>query len=146
MQKLLGGCDCGNISFAMELSIDPASINPRACDCDFCMKHNATYISDANGKLKITIKDKCNLSEYHQGSGIATFLICKNCGVLIGGCFETSSQRYAAINSKAVDRTIHFASDRVSSPKLLSDEEKKERWINLWFSGVEIEYIETGSA
>ncbi|MDF1530311.1 MAG: aldehyde-activating protein, partial [Sedimenticola sp.] len=95
---------------------------------------------DANGKLKVRIKDKANLSEYHQGSGIASFLVCKQCGVLIGGYYESNNQIYAAINSRSVNRDVHFGLDMVSSPKVLTDDEKTQRWRELWFSHVEIEY------
>lgn len=140
MNELTGGCDCGNILFEMESALDFRLVNPRACDCDFCVKHGATYISDANGKLKVRIKDKANLSEYHQGSGIASFLVCKQCGVLIGGYYESNNQIYAAINSRSVNRDVHFGLDMVSSPKVLTDDEKTQRWRELWFSHVEIEY------
>jgi hypothetical protein len=140
MNELAGGCDCGNVTFTIVSALDTRSINPRACDCDFCVKHGAAYISDANGQLKVHVKDKANLSEYHQGSGIATFLVCKQCGVLIGGCYESDNQRYAAINSRSVSREVHFGLDVLSSPKVLTDDEKTQRWRDLWFSHVEIEY------
>jgi len=34
-----GSCHCGNISFHLDWSPDPAEIRARACDCTFCVKH-----------------------------------------------------------------------------------------------------------
>ena len=140
MYKLVGGCHCSNITFSMEVTQDPASFSPRACDCDFCVKHGAAYVSDKSGKLMITVKEEANLSTYHQGSGIANFLICKKCGVMLGAYYERDGQLYAAINSKTVDRSIAFAQEVVVSPKTLSDGEKTQRWQDIWFSDVEINH------
>lgn len=140
MYKVTGGCDCGNLSYTMTLTIDPASINPRACNCDFCVKHGAAYFSDPEGKLRIKVRDKSKLSEYRQGSGIATFILCRDCGVVLGGCYQQNNQRYAAINRRTVNRDIPFSSDVITSPKSLPDEEKIQRWINLWFSNVEMDF------
>ncbi|MCW8944485.1 MAG: aldehyde-activating protein [Sedimenticola sp.] len=143
MHKFTGGCDCGNLSYEMALTVDPASINPRACDCDFCVKHGAAYFSDAEGSLRINVKHKTGLSEYRQGSGMAKFLICKQCGVLLGGCYEVGNQRYAAINSRTVDRPARFGKDVVASPKVLPDDEKTQRWRKLWFSNVDVSFDKT---
>ena len=141
MYKSVGGCHCGNITFEMEVTQDPSSYNPRRCDCDFCSKHGAAYISDNNGKLMVSVKNQTNLSKYRQGSGIAEFLSCKECGVLIGACYEKEGQLYAAINSKAVDRNTNFGQEIVVSPKELSDNVKTQRWRDIWFADVSIKYV-----
>ena len=43
---LAGGCHCGKLKVEFETGIDPADFSPRACDCSFCTKHGAAYISD----------------------------------------------------------------------------------------------------
>lgn len=139
--KSIGGCHCGNIKFEMEIALEPSSYNPRACDCEFCSKHGAMYISDKNGKLIISVKNETNLSKYQQGSGIADFLICKKCGVLVGVCYEKQDELYAAINSKAVDRSTNFGQEIVVSPKELNDHEKTQRWRDIWFSEVKIKHV-----
>jgi hypothetical protein len=50
-----GGCHCRNIILRIELPNSPGSYNPRACDCDFCGKHAASYVSDAHGSLLVEI-------------------------------------------------------------------------------------------
>lgn len=79
---LEGGCHCGNLRINAELSRAPAGINPRACDCGFCRKHGAAYISDARGKLAIHVLSSDHTLHYRQGSGTVDFLLCRRCGVL----------------------------------------------------------------
>jgi len=141
-QYFKGGCHCDNIVFEMELTGKPDSINPRACDCDFCSKHGAAYISDNKGKLVIWINKESHLSRYHQGSGIVDFLVCKICGVLVGACYEVQGNIYAAINSKSVERYAEFAQEIVVSPENMSDDEKTKRWKNIWFSNVNIKSVD----
>lgn len=55
----------------MELPHASCAYHPRACDCDFCRKHGAAYISDPQGAVRIQVKDAQQLGRYRQGSGIA---------------------------------------------------------------------------
>lgn len=141
--KHIGGCHCGNISYEMQIPNEPASYNPRACDCDFCTKHGASYISDTNGTLSIFIKNKEDLIKYKQGSGLADFLLCKNCGVLVGVCYETNGHIYGSVNSKTVKCEAEFGEDLVVSPKHLNDNKRIKRWQSIWFDNVLIEYEST---
>lgn len=121
----------------MVLTGRSASYSPRACDCAFCRAHAASYVSDSQGKLEIRVKDAANLSKYRQGSGIAECLICKICGVLVGVSYNDDGRLYATINSKAVKNGA-FGAETAVSPKTLGDQEKVERWKDLWFSDVTI--------
>ncbi len=136
--RYTGGCDCGNISVNMELTVDPASYQPRACDCSFCRKHGAAYVTDANGKVAFSVKHKSELGKHRNGSELADFLICKRCGVLIGGLYQDGPERYATINVNALDDNEGFAQPVPVSPKTLSPEQKTSRWRELWFSDVTI--------
>ena len=138
-RRYTGGCDCGNISVVMQLTIDPASYQPRACDCSFCRKHGAAYVTDANGKVAISVSDQTELRKHRIGSGLADFLICKRCGVLVGGLYQDGPRRYATININSIDGSKDFAQPAVISPKTLSADQKKSRWRELWFSDVTID-------
>ena len=137
MHSLSGGCHCGNLSIDLELSSDPGTYRPRVCDCDFCRRHGAAYLSDAEGSLRIRMKDEQVLSTYRQGSGQAEFLLCKRCGVMIGVLYRNAGRVYAAVNTNAIDASVVFGSEQGVSPKTLSAEEKAGRWRELWFSRVE---------
>jgi hypothetical protein len=138
MHQASGGCHCGNILMDIEFSREPGTYNPRACDCDFCRKHAASYVSDPQGSLVIRIKDERECGRYRQGSGQADCLLCRNCGVLVGVCYRSEGRLYAAVNAKAVDVRTSFGAEQSVSPKQLSDRGKVDRWVDIWFSNVEV--------
>ena len=138
MNQLNGGCHCGNIRVLLELTDDPISYHPRACDCGFCFKHGASYLSDPDGSLIIAVKDEQHLGKYYQGSGNADILYCKNCGVLVGVTYKSDEQLFAAINSKVVDTGTLFGETIAVSPEILSSSDKIERWKSIWFANVSV--------
>jgi hypothetical protein len=133
-----GGCHCGNIVVDFELTRALDTYNPRACDCDFCRKHGAAYLSDAMGSLLIRIKDARASAKYRQGSKQAEFLLCSNCGVLVGILHQGDDRLYGTLNVKALDDAAHFGAEQQVSPKKLSGTDKVKRWQDIWFSKVEV--------
>jgi len=140
MHKLNASCHCRNVQVRFELRLEPQTYNPRACDCDFCVKHGAAYVSDPHGSLFIQVKDQQLLRKYRQGSGTAEFLICGNCGVLVAITYQSDGKIFGAVNAGTVDGTASFGERKVVSPKALSAGEKTERWETLWFPSVSIAY------
>lgn len=141
MFPVKGSCYCANIVVDLNLSNPPESYNPRACDCYFCRKHGASYLSDPAGTLCISVKDMQALGNYRQGGdGIASFLHCLTCGVLIGVMYqnEADGKTFGAINSLIIDESTHFGAPVSASPKKLSNDEKIKRWKEVWFSNVTI--------
>ena len=139
MSTVHGGCDCGNLSVEMELSEPSDSYRPRACDCRFCRKHAAAYVSDPKGSLRINVRKTEQLGRYRQGSGTAECLLCARCGVLIGVSYEEGELRYAAVNVQAIGGGTTFGSPTAVSPKALAVDERVRRWKQLWFSNVRLE-------
>ena len=138
MHKASGGCHCGNIRVDLELTRAPNTYTPRACDCDFCRKHGAAYVSDADGSVLISTKDPGNSGKYRQGSGQAEFLLCRSCGVLVGVLHRVEHRLYAAINVNAADVRADFGTQQPASPKSLSANEKARRWQEIWFANVKL--------
>jgi hypothetical protein len=139
MAMISGGCHCGNIRIDLELAHAPEIYHPRACDCDFCVKHNAAYVSDPQGSLVIHIQDDLMIGKYRQGSGQAEFLCCSNCGVLVGVMYRNGGQYHAAVNARAVQGGKPFGPEQSVSPKKHSAEDKVQRWLEIWFPSVSIE-------
>ena len=137
--KLNGGCHCGNIQVELELTRESATYNPRVCDCNFCRKHGAAYISDPQGSVRIQVKDSHQLGKYLQSSGIADCIVCRNCGVLVGIVYQSNGRLYGATNSKVIDGNPAFGADVPVSPKTLPDGEKIKRWKDIWFADVSID-------
>ena len=142
MTQLYGGCHCGNIKLEITLSDTLESYHPRACDCDFCRSHGAAYISDRNGAVKMTVAREFDLRRHRQGSGIADFLICNNCGVLVAVSYQEEAALYMSINSRAVSAPDKFGDAEATSPKQLSDAERVQRWKELWFSDTAINILQ----
>lgn len=139
MYGLSGGCHCGRVRVELELSRSPDTYHPRACDCDFCRKHAAAWVSDREGRVRIRGENKSQAVVYRQGSGQAELLLCGNCGVLVAALFRRGGRLYAAVNARAVDGDAGFGCEQPVSPKTLSDGQKAERWQDIWFSDVHID-------
>jgi hypothetical protein len=140
MQIVEGGCRCGNISYVAEFSQELRVYTPRACDCEFCRSHGAAYVSDKAGALTLKIKNKEEFDKYRQGSRIADFLICRNCGVMVGVCYEDGGRVYGSINIRSCGECDLFGDSKEMALAELSDEDRVKRWKENWFSPVEIEY------
>lgn len=133
MNSITGGCHCGNVRVVLGLTKAPSAYQPRACDCSFCTRHAAAYISDAAGSLSLEIKDRQQLKTYRQGSNTADFLFCRNCGVLIGVTYREGTETYAAVNARIIDHGVTLGQEVTGSPQKLSPDEKVARWKQLWF-------------
>ena len=138
MYKLTGACHCGNIHLQLELSQPLADYSPRACDCDFCRKHGAAYLSDPHGSLQITVSDADGLGKYRHGSQLADFVFCTRCGVLVGVLYQDGSRLYGTMNCAALHQAEALGTPVSVSPRLLVSGEKTARWSALWFPDVHI--------
>jgi len=139
METVSGGCHCGNIRVQAQLTRTAAAYHPRACDCSFCRKHGAAWLSDPQGTLHIALRDERDVSRYRQGSGTAELLLCRRCGVLVAALLSEDAGRYAAVNSCALEGGVPFGAPQAVSPQSLSGGEKVKRWQTLWFSNVSID-------
>ena len=131
-----GGCYCGNIALEVELTEAAGAYRPRACDCDFCRRHGAAYLSDPRGRLAIRVERESELGRYRQGDGLAEFLLCRTCGVLAAATWSDHGRLYGVVNSRAVADLAGLGPETPVSPRTLSAEAKTERWKRLWFSDV----------
>jgi hypothetical protein len=135
--SLAGGCHCGTLRVAFETEIEIAGFTPRACDCSFCTRHAAAYISDPRGKLSITAATAGDALVYRQGSNQAAFLACRHCGVLVGVVCRDAGRTYGAINVRCLDAT-GFNEPVAASPQQLDSSEKISRWSSLWVPNVQL--------
>lgn len=126
----------------MKLADTPGNYHPRSCDCSFCVRHSASYISDPDGRLKLRIRERRHTNIYRQGGEIAEFLLCSVCGVLVAVMYDDHEKLYATVNLRALDDPSRFGQPTVGSPRKLNDREKVQRWRSLWFPEVEINHDE----
>ena len=138
MTEVSGGCYCGNIGLTVTLPQELSTYHPRACDCDFCRKHGAAYVSDPQGELRIQIRDEPQVSRFRQGSSTAEMLICRTCGVLVGALYRETDRLFGTLNAQALDCRAAFAAAQSASPKMLPAAQKAVRWRELWFQDVRV--------
>lgn len=136
-----GGCYCGNVTFEMTTTKPISDYQPRACDCDFCLKHGASYISDNKGQLAFKAQSASRFARYQHGSGIADFLICQNCGVLVGVTHGKTGDRFGAVNSRAIQSEKELPKPVSISPKQLPVDDRITRWKARWFPDVRVDII-----
>ena len=134
---LHGSCHCGRLRLEFSTALDLAGFTPRSCDCSFCRKHGAAYISDPGGRLSVCVSPG-SLLRYRQGSKTAEFLVCGQCGVLVAVAFEHASRIYGAVNAGCLDGHAGFGEPVPASPQMLSPDEKISRWLKLWIPDVEL--------
>ena len=138
MHSMGGGCHCGNIRVELQLPRDPGAYALRACDCDFCRKHGAAYVSDPHALLTLRIRDERGAGTYRQGSGQAEMLLCRDCGVLVGALHRADGRLYGAVNARVIDGGTRFGAEQPVSPQTLSAEDKVRRWQEIWCANVSI--------
>ena len=96
-------CHCGNLRAALNTEKEPQDMWLRACQCDFCRSHNMRSLSDAEGRLEISGKDKSHFNRYHFGLNMVDFLICKLCGNYIGAVQQVDGQLFGIINANLTE-------------------------------------------
>lgn len=136
MPDVSGGCYCGNIRLTVSFSRDLSAYTPRACDCDFCRKHGAAYVSDPAGSLCIRVTDERELSRFRQGSNTAEMLLCRTCGVLVGALYPEAGELFGTVNAQSLESRTIFGPQQSVSPKSLSADRKVQRWREIWFPKV----------
>ena len=126
---LRGGCHCGKLGVAFSTTRASDTLHPRACDCAFCMKHGAAWLSDPTGAFAIETADAPRA--YRQGSGNARFLLCGDCGVLVAVVDDEAPMR-GAVNARCLDGAPALGEALRVSPRTLAAEDKRARWRELW--------------
>jgi len=144
MPQVEGGCHCGNITVRVELERAPDAYAPRACDCEFCRKHGAAWVSDPRGSLLIQIRDEADTGRYAQGDRLAEMLLCRNCGVLVSALWR-EQRLYGVVNANALAQGVPFSGTKPVSPRTLSADAKRSRWQSIWFANVTVVALERAS-
>ncbi|MFC3815429.1 GFA family protein [Lysobacter sp. GCM10012299] len=132
-------CHCRRLVMQATLTRAASDYAPRACDCDFCRKHGAAWLTDPAGSLRLQQHGRDAAVHYRQGSDQAEFLVCAHCGVLVMATYRSEERLFAALNVRTIDDASGFAPEQLAQPRLLSAEDKPLRWQQLWFADVRIE-------
>jgi hypothetical protein len=130
--EIRGACHCGNVAFA--LSFPAERIPARACGCTFCRKHGASWTSNVDARLRITVRDADRLERYNFGTRTADFLVCRTCGVPTAAISRIDDRDHAVVNINTFEDIDPALFDRSSSDfegEATEDRlaRRKSRWI-----------------
>ena len=130
MYQHLGTCECGNTHLSIELPKPLACYTPRACDCEYCVARNISYLSHPAGIARIKVTHAP--VQQQQGSRQATFHHCSECNDLLLVTCKIGSVLQGAVNVALLNHNDALTSPVRVSPKLLSPEQKRSRWDSAW--------------
>lgn len=133
-----GGCYCGNITVRMETETPLSDMTPRACDCDYCSMHGATWISTPAATLEIEIQNEAAINLFEQGSKSARFWLCQRCGTMPAVTCDDGTNRRGAVNSRCMLNGDTCPPAEPIAPKDLPVEERTARWQKVWIQTVKI--------
>ncbi len=78
-----GGCACGAVTYLLHCNQDLDELTPRACQCEFCLPREARYVSVADGRLEVRVRDRRYLYAHAFGTFTADFMHCGRCNHLV---------------------------------------------------------------
>ena len=125
-----GKCGCSAVKVRLLLPCSLDTLEPRRCDCDYCVARDGVYLSHPGAELQMWSRRAQR--EERQGDEIARLLHCSECGELTGAICELDGALLGAVRPQLLDDFSLLPPARSVSPRLLSREQKIDRWKNLW--------------
>jgi hypothetical protein len=125
-----GKCRCGQTTIKISLPEMLEQYSPRACDCDFCMSRNISYLSHPDGELEIDSTAPFEIQR--QGSNQASFITCSCCGTVIAATLQLENSLIAALNATLLADFTLLQQPTIVSPKALDARDKIQRWQTVW--------------
>jgi hypothetical protein len=133
---LRGGCQCGNLQVVWK-TVD-YSVAPRACQCEYCRRHGAAYVSKAGTAFSAHIARPAQYRVVHHGSGMAQFHECSHCGELVFVTAQLNGDCYGALNAACLGNPLGFAEPVCVQLAAQTPEQKTQRWLETWCRPVRI--------
>jgi len=124
-QTYRGSCFCGNIKFELKTLKQAQDFAIRRCQCSFCTKTGARYISDPKGELIVHLKDENRVNLIQFGTKTADFAACLECGAIPLAISNIDGQVYGIININALDEAANFNRHAIAMD--YDDESKEQR-------------------
>ncbi len=122
---LRGGCHCGNLKVVFETSLDPRTLQLRACQCSFCLRHGAVSTADPAGQLYVDVREAELLHRYRFALKITDFLVCRSCGVYVAATMKADDRWLGVLNVNVLDDRKAFA--RQPEPTEFGTEKVQDR-------------------
>lgn len=91
-----GSCHCGALGVRFR---GQQPLQPRACQCSFCRRHQAASVSDPRGHIRFLVRRPHALQRYRFGAGTTDFILCRECGCYLGAWLP--EQQLAVANARS---------------------------------------------
>ena len=128
-----GACGCGAVTFTYHVSQPLEALQARACQCDYCAPKAATYLSDPDSELEVTVRDSRHLYAHRFGTSTADFIHCAFCNEQVYVQCEVEGRYYALVSAPALtgfDRLAGFNPVDYEGEALAERlQRRSERWI-----------------
>ena len=124
-----GSCNCSRWQVEVEVTKSLGDFNPRSCDCDYCQNSPSAIISDPNMNVDLTGGE---ITINKNGDQLANFYYCKSCGDLLAVGRNFNNQLRGAVNANLLRDSAQLGQVIEVQPRLLSIDEKLDRWGALW--------------
>ena len=140
MNSYEGGCSCKNIVISLSLDSELSQHTPRACQCSYCKKKNAAYISFPDWKMEVRIKNSDQINKFRFSTRTADFVSCKICDELIYVVSKIGNKNYSVVNITAFKNIKFPDPDETDFDSEIQSERLIRRELN-WISNVYIEQV-----
>ena len=124
-----GSCSCNRWQVEIDVARSLDEFNPRVCDCNYCQKNPSEIISDPNMKIELLGGET---SIIQNGDQLANFYYCDSCDDLLAVGRDFNSQMRGAVNANLLRDFGQLGAAIEVQPRLLSADEKLDRWGRLW--------------
>lgn len=130
----IGSCKCDRWRVDVRLTVPLEELNPRVCDCHYCQTsygetNSASILSDPN--MLVTFIGE-GVSIEQNGDRLANFFHCEGCKTLLAVGRDINGQLRGAVNANLLQDINKLGHPIQIQPRLLSANEKLERWNKLW--------------
>jgi hypothetical protein len=124
-----GSCNCHRWQVEVEVTKPLGDFNPRSCDCDYCKNSPSAIISDPRMRVDLVGGE---ITINANGDQLANFYYCDSCGDLLAVGRVFNNQLRGAVNANLLHDSDQLGKTIEIQPRLLSADEKLDRWGKLW--------------
>lgn len=124
-----GSCSCKQWQVEIEVTRPLEEFVSRVCDCNYCQDNPSEIISDPNMKIEFLGGE---VSIIQNGDQLANFYYCSCCNDFLAVGCDINGQQRGALNSNLLHSSRMLGNPILIQPRLLSSNEKLERWGKLW--------------
>lgn len=130
--KYYGACKCSTCRTEFETDLPLSEFQPRVCDCQYCQRTLGQLLSHPSTQITVFADIASQLTVNKNGETSARYYHCKNCNDFICVGIKTDQGLRGVLNSNTLTDREALGEPIPVQPRLLSDQEKVDRWKTIW--------------